>query len=277
MNILPVLKRFRWLLIFLFLFIASSFFLSASCKNRLMYYPDKGIITEPGAAGLPFEDVYFRTADRVKLHGWWVPSPKARATVLFCHGNAGNISYRIDSITVFNRLRLNVFIFDYRGYGLSEGKPFEEGTYSDVQAAWQYLVKMRSIDPGGIILFGRSLGGPIAACQAANSRPGMLILESTFTAARDVAKHHYPMIPSQYIFGSTYPTIEFIKKVRCPVLVIHSPGDEVIPYEMGVRLHEAAPSPKNFMTIQGSHNSGFFESLGYYEPGLEKFISRFFK
>ena len=210
--------------------IAVTALLSGSgCKNRLMFHPYGRLVSDPSAAGLPYEDVYFKASDGIVLHGWWVASPGARGTVLFCHGNAGNISFLVDTIVIFHAMDLDVFVFDYRGFGRSGGVPTEEGTYRDAAAAWGYLTIEKKTPPSKIILVGRSLGGPIAAWLARNSLPAALVLESTFTRAADVADFHYRFHPGELILGDAYDTAAYLSHVRCPVLVIHSPGDEIVP------------------------------------------------
>lgn len=258
----------------LFVFI-TAFLSFTSCKAGLLFYPSRHIVATPEETGLEYKSVYFITKDKVRLNGWWIPSNRERGTVLFCHGNAGNISHRLDSFKIFNGLNLNVFIFDYRGYGKSGGAPSEEGTYQDVKSAWKYLVENKKIKPDKIIVFGRSLGGPIATWLAQKYRPGILIIESTFTSASEVAEHHYKWFPSGAVFGDTYSTDRYIKNVKCPVLVIHSREDEIIPYRLGKKLFNLANGPKAFVTIHGSHNSGFIISLNKYQSALDSFISRY--
>ncbi len=248
-----------------------------SCRNRYLFHPYKEIIATPASIGLPYEDNFFNADDGVRLNGWWVPSRQPRGTVLFCHGNGGNISFLLDTIRVFHELKLNVFVFDYRGFGRSGGTPSEEGTYHDVEAAWKYLAENRKIEPGKIAVIGRSLGGPIAAWLCRIRTPGALVLESTFTRAADVALHHYPMAPGELLFGDTYNTAGFMARVSCPVLVVHSPEDEIIPYELGEKLFKAITGPKDFLLIHGSHNSGFMESLDNYSKGLERFLLKYLK
>ncbi|OHD64664.1 MAG: hypothetical protein A2176_10170, partial [Spirochaetes bacterium RBG_13_51_14] len=185
------IKSGRLSLIFLMIL----FFIDCGCKNRLLFYPYKQIIAEPIAAGIAYDDVYFKTEDGVLLNGWWVPARVAQATVLFCHGNGGNISFLIDTIRIIHSMGLNVLVFDYRGYGRSGGTPSEEGTYRDVKAAWDYLVSDKKIPAPKIILIGRSLGGSIAAWLAQSRSPLALVLESTFTKAADVANFHYRFAP----------------------------------------------------------------------------------
>src|SRR5699024_10824665 len=132
-------------------------------QSRMIYHPAKGLWTEPSAAGLAFEDVIFDTEDDRQLHGWFIPSDDMSATVLYVHGNAGNVSGRLETIGSLHSLGLNVFIFDDRGYGKSEGSPSEEGAYREASAAWNYLTQGRAINAGKIVVMGRSLGGSIAA------------------------------------------------------------------------------------------------------------------
>ena len=168
---------------------------------------------------------------------------------------------------------MDVFIFDYRGYGQSEGKPSESGTYRDAEAAWQYLVEERKVDPNRIIIFGRSLGGAVATWQARNHTPVALILESTFTSVPDIGAKYYPFLPVRLLSRFKYDTAEYLKGVNCPVLIVHSPDDEMMPFSHGQRLFEIAKEPKGFLEISGSHNEGFIISGKRYEEGLNAFIS----
>jgi fermentation-respiration switch protein FrsA (DUF1100 family) len=244
-------------------------------QSSFIYYPERILSADPGNIGLIFENVSFDATDRVKLSGWFIPCDGARAVILFCHGNAGNISHRLDSIQIFHRLGLDVFIFDYRDYGQSEGKPSESGTYRDVEAAWQYLVKQRQVMPDKTIVFGRSLGGAVAVWQARNHKPGALILESTFTSVPDLAAKVYPFLLVKLMSRFKYDTEGYLEAVDCPVLIVHSPDDEMMPYKHGQQLFEAANEPKEFLEISGSHNEGFITSGRLYEEGLNSFISKY--
>lgn len=243
-------------------------------QSNYVYYPDRTLSADPGNIGLSFENVSFETTDRIMLSGWFIPCDNLRGFILFCHGNAGNMSHRLDSIQIFHRLRLGVFIFDYRGYGRSDGKPSESGTYRDVEAAWKYLVEERRITPNMIVIFGRSLGGAVAAWQAHNHTPGALILESTFTSIPDVGAKLYPFLPVRLLSRYEYNTAAYLKEINCPILVVHSPDDEMMPFSHGRRLFETAKEPKEFLEISGSHNEGFITSGKRYEEGLNAFISR---
>ncbi len=242
-------------------------------QSHYVYYPERILSTDPGNVGLPFENVSFETADRVRLSGWFIPHQNARGVILFCHGNAGNISHRLDSIQIFHQLGLDVFIFDYRGYGQSEGKPSESGTYQDVAAAWHYLVAVSQLPPNRIIVFGRSLGGAVAAWQARTHKPGLLVLESTFTSVPDLASQMYPYLPVRLLSRFKYDTREYLEGVACPVLIVHSRDDEMMPFGHGQQLFAAASEPKRFLEISGSHNEGFIISGKHYQEGLNAFIS----
>ena len=243
------------------------------CKNRLMFHPYGQLVSSPSAAGLKFEDIYFNTEDGIRLNGWWVAAPGGRGTVLFCHGNAGNISFLVETIVIFHEMGLDVLVFDYRGFGRSGGTPTEEGTYRDAAAAWKYLTVQKKVPPSRIILVGRSLGGPIAAWLSQDRSPGALVLESTFTRAADVADAHYDFSPGNLLFGDAYKTSAYITRARCPMLVVHGPEDEIVPYRLGLELFRKAPVPKEFLMIHGSHNGGFLQSREIYTAGIIRFIT----
>lgn len=246
---------------------------SCNCGKRFLFHPVKGLSATPAIIGLAYQNVRFTASDGTRLHGWWVPASYPRGTVLFCHGNAGNISYLIDTIDIYHKMSFNIFVFDYRGFGVSEGTPTEQGTYLDAEAAWSYLVEKRSIKPRNIIVVGRSLGGPIAARLCRNKHPRALILESTFTSVRDLAEYYYPGVPVSWLFKGIYDTSAYIMDVHCPVLVIHSEYDEIVPFEMGEKLFETANRPSMIVPIKGSHNSGFYTSRAVYMSGIADFLT----
>ncbi|MFC1917567.1 alpha/beta hydrolase [Chloroflexota bacterium] len=242
-------------------------------QSHYVYHPERVISVDPSDIGLEFESVSFRTEDKVMLSGWYIPSEGATGVVLFCHGNAGNISHRLESIEIFHRLGMNIFIFDYRGYGRSEGKPSEIGTYRDVEAVWRYLVKERQENPNRIVVIGRSLGGAVAAWLAHSHTPAILILESAFTSAPDIAGKLYPFLPVRLLSRFKYNTAEYLDEVDCPVLIVHSREDEIMPFSHGQRLFERARGTKEFLEISGTHNEGFITSGKRYEEGLNAFIT----
>ena len=245
-------------------------------QSRLLYFPNipsRTIYATPTAIGLGFERVQFTTEDGINLDGWFVPARNARGVVLFFHGNAGNISHRLDSLKIFNGLGLSTLIFDYRGYGRSEGAPSEDGTYRDAEAAWRYLTETRKVPDEQIVLFGRSLGGAVAAHLARQRRPRALILESVFTSVPDIAAHHYRIFPVRVLSRFAYDTREFVRTVRCPVLIVHSRDDDIIPFQHGRDLFDAASEPKRFLELRGGHNDGFFVSGRSYIDGLDAFLT----
>lgn len=240
--------------------------------DRLLYHPTGDMAMTPQEAGLRYEEINFRAADGVWLNGWYIPSrEKDSMAVLFFHGNAGNISYRLESARVFNRIGADVFLFDYRGYGKSRGKPSEEGLYWDGRAALDVLLR-KGYDLSRIVFFGRSLGGAVAAKLATEQTPAALILESTFTSLADIGGRYFPFLPAQYIVGDAFDTGSCLEKVNCPVLVVHSQDDEIIPYRYGEALFVAAREPKAFLRIKGDHNGGFILTGEDYRLGLKDFI-----
>ena len=262
--VLVVSALFLGLMLLLFVF-----------QEKMVFFPGSRLGDTPGTIGLGYEDVYLVTDDDIKIHGWYVPHPDAKATLLFFHGNAGNVSHRLESISIFHDIGLSVFIIDYRGYGNSDGRPSEHGTYRDAMAAWDYLVDERRLRPDEIIVFGRSLGGAVAASLAAKVTPAAVILESTFTSVKELGKHYYPYLPVSWIARIHYPVDEYIALFNCPVLVIHSHQDEVVPASHGRLLFEYAREPKMFLPITGDHNNGFLLSRDAYVKGIKQFFQTY--
>lgn len=237
------------------------------------FQPTRELLYNPGDIGLEYEKVQLKTPDNLILSAWYIPAKKGEFTILFCHGNGGNMAHRLDSINIFNEIGLNCFIFDYRGYGNSQGKSTEEGLYTDAQAAYDWLVKEKKISPENIIFFGHSIGGSVAAHLAGNVKVKGLILESCFTSYADIGRKFYPYMPVKLFARYNFNTFEYVKKVKCPILVIHSRSDEIIPFEFGLRLYEqAANEPKEFLEIFGSHNDGFLHTGQVYRDGIRKWL-----
>ena len=239
-------------------------------QSRYVYFPSTEIASTPGDTGINYEEVSFKTSDGIKLYGWFIKG--GSKTVLIFHGNGGNISYCLDLAEIFYEMDLSVFLIDYRGYGKSEGIPTENGTYLDADAAWQYLINEKRARPEDIIIFGKSLGGPIAAYLASKKNPGKLIIDSSFTSIKDVGAELYPILPVRKFFKFNYSTTEYIKNINCPVLVIHSRNDEYIPFKHGEKIFETAHEPKYFLEISGDHNSSFIQSSETYIEGIRSFI-----
>ncbi len=241
-------------------------------QPTFVYKPTKGVCYTPEELSMDFEDVIFNAEDDIQLNGWYVPADHSEFTVLFCHGNGGNIMHRLDSINFFYNLGMNCFIFDYRGYGRSHGKPTENGTYLDAMAAYKWLTEEKGISPDNIIIFGRSLGGSVAANLAAKVRAKSLVIESTFTSYVDVGKKFYPYMPVRLFARFKYKTIDSLKDVHCPVMVIHSRDDEIMPFEFSLKLYEVANEPSEFVEIFGSHNDGFVVSDEIYKKAWNKWL-----
>lgn len=241
----------------------------------MVYFPRREITATPDERGLPYEDVRFETSDGIKLSGWFIPAREPRGVILFCHGNGGNISHRLDTIEIYYQLGLSTFIFDYRGFGKSEGKATEHGTYLDAEAAWNYLLREKNSTPAKSIIIGRSLGGPIAAWLAQKHPPGALIIESSFTSVPDIGAEQYPFLPVRWLARFDYPTMVYLRRIVCPVCIVHSPEDELIPFDHGLQLFETAKEPKKFLTISGDHDSGFLTSGKRYGEGIDSFLSQF--
>lgn len=242
-------------------------------QANFIYFPQKSLDATPESISLDYEDLTLSTSDGVDINAWWIPHPQARATLLFLHGNAGNISHRLDSINIFHQLGLSVFIIDYRGYGKSTGEPSEEGTYIDAETAWSHLINERKINSDDIIVFGRSLGGGIASQLVEKHPAAALIIESTFTSIEKIGGHYYPYLPTSLLAHIKYPSINRMPNINSPVLIIHSADDEIVPYKFGKELFEAANEPKIFLDIIGDHNYGFINSGTQYTDGLEQFIT----
>jgi fermentation-respiration switch protein FrsA (DUF1100 family) len=243
-------------------------------QSSFVYCPSKQMDATPKSSGLDYEDVTFAASDGVRLNGWFIPAEKSPCVVLFCHGNAGNLSSWLSAAEMVHDMGLSIFMFDYRGYGLSGGKPTEGGTYLDAEAAWAHLVETRKVPPEQVVIVGRSLGGPIAAKLAGRTNPKALVLESTFTSMPDVAGDVFPYMPTRIICRFKYPTLEYLKGVKCPVMIVHSREDELIPFKHGQRLFEGAAGPKRFLEIKGTHNEGYFTSGRTYVDGFNGFARR---
>jgi fermentation-respiration switch protein FrsA (DUF1100 family) len=243
-------------------------------QSSMVYYPEIGreIVATPRQAGLDYEEVRLFAADGVALHGWFVHSAQSRGTVLFLHGNAGNISHRLDFLLMFHRLGYSILVIDYRGYGNSAGKPSEQGTYLDAEAAWRHLTEARKIPPDTIVLFGESLGGAVAAWLATRHEPAALVIASGFTSVPDLAAKFYPYLPARRLSRFSYDTRKYLQSVASPVFIAHSPDDEIIPYRHGRALYDAAKPPRQFLELSGGHNEGFIFVRESWVQELGKFL-----
>ena len=249
--------------------------------RHFVYFPESEVARTPSDIDLDYDDVFFSTSDGVRLNGWFVPG-KSEMTLLWFHGNAGNISHRLDNILLLHRrLGVNVFIFDYRGYGRSEGRASERGIYLDAEAAIEYVVSRGDVNPEKqLLLFGRSLGASVAVEMATRYQARALILESPFTSIRAMAKSAYPYLPVGILTSliqARYDSLSKIGNVRTSLMVLHGDIDEIVPIELGRELFDAANEPKRFYAIEGAgHNDtyligghDYFEALGSFVQDLK--------
>jgi len=243
-------------------------------QSHLVFFPGTGreAVLNPQSYGMRFESVEIRTADGETLAAWWVPAEGARGTVLFFHGNAGNISHRVDYLQMFHRLRYSTLIVDYRGYGKSTGSPSEEGTYRDAEAAWDYARHARLARPEDIVIAGESLGGAVATWLAAKVGPRAVILHSAFTSVNDLGSQVYWFLPVRLLSRFGYDNVENLKRVSAPVFIAHSRDDDVVPYAHGKKLFEAANEPKAFLEMSGGHNDGFIFTRPEWVAALAAFL-----
>ncbi len=247
-----------------------------SIEDSMIYFPTRYPegYWSPEQFGMSVEDCYFESEDGVRLHGWYAECPGVRRTLLWCHGNAGNVTDRIEQIKLFvEKIGTNVFIFDYRGYGRSAGEPGENGLYRDGRAAYDYLIHVRKIDPSDLATFGQSLGGAIAVDVAANRRCARLILEATFTSARDMARRVFPLLPVGWVIRTRFDSMAKISRLSIPLLMFHGDNDQTVPLEFGERLFQAANPPKQFVVLPGSdHNDTYLVGGRLYIDSFKNFL-----
>jgi hypothetical protein len=266
------LMQWVFLLVLVLFFGIVSFMFYSRIENFYVFYPQRALDYTPISYGLNYKDVFFESKDGKRLHGWYFPSPQNGPAILFCHGNAGNISHRLENIAGLLRRGLGVFIFDYRGYGKSDGRPSEKGIYLDGLAAYDYLVHRESIPSDRIVLFGRSLGGAVAIEVALERKVKALIIECAFTSLKDMARSMLLFKPFAGLMPAHYNNAAKIPEVGVPVLVFHGTEDEIVPFSMGKGLFDLAREPKVFYPIQGAgHNDTFVVGGNAYYERLARF------
>ncbi|MGB0712909.1 MAG: alpha/beta hydrolase [Gammaproteobacteria bacterium] len=244
-------------------------------QGRLIYFPVKGLAWTPKESGMDFTEARFEADDgHTGLHGWFFGAEQSTAPVLlFNHGNGGNISHRLDSVALYREMGFRVFLYDYRGYGLSPGTPNEQGLYADGLGAFDYLTRERGIPEHRIFVLGRSLGGAIATYVAAHRPVKGLIIENSFTSLVELGASIYPWLPVRTLSRHRYPSIERLRDSDVPVLIFHSPDDEIVPFEHGQALARAAGDRARFVTLTGGHNTAVHESVTTYRGALASFIA----
>ena len=257
MRVFPSKRR---LLVFVAVLIVGLILVPVLFEKQLIYFPFRALEVTPKELGLRYEEARLVAEDGVTLHGWFLPVEGSRFTVLVCHGNAGNISHRLDRAMLMQaKLKTDVFLFDYRGYGLSEGAPDEQGTYRDARAAHRYLSTARGVAPGNLVIFGESLGAAVALQLALEVPARALVLEAPFTSIADMAGSVLPFLPVGRLLRTRYDNLAKIGGLRMPLLILHGDRDTTVPFAQGRRLFEAAADPKQFFAIPGAgHNDTYF-------------------
>ena len=244
-------------------------------ERSSIYYPTKPIEKTPAAADIPFDRVTFPAEDGTLLSGWWMPAPEgalARGTILFFHGNAGNISHRLDHAVLIHRLGFHQLLFDYRGYGESAGSPSEKGLYRDALGAVRYLEKRKEVDLERLVYYGESLGAAVAVDLAARRLPAVLVLEAPFSSVPEMAKRYYPWLPV-WLLRSHYDNLSKIGKITCPTLIFHSRDDEIVPLEHSSRLiGTSGASISRREVLRGGHNEAFLLEVRRISEELDRFF-----
>lgn len=261
--------HWAYLAVLVLILVTSLFLFYPRVESFFIYFPQSHFDFSPEEFRLQYKEAHFHTEDDNQLHGWFFPSEKDGPVILHFHGNAGNISHRLDLVQPFLRKGLSVFLVDYRGFGKSSGRPSEPGLYKDGLAAWSYLVEKERIAPERIILHGHSIGAAIAIEVALQKKVRSLVIESAFTSTKDMAKTMALFALFSPVFPAHYNNLEKIPRVSAPKLVIHGERDEIVPFAMGQKLFEAAASPKSFYPVKDAgHNDVFL-------VGGEKYFEAF--
>lgn len=261
-----------------------------------LYHPSREHAAHPGTYGFPYDEAELVAADGIRLHAWYVDAslpvkagalndpplpglkplpPGRRPVVVFFHGNAGNISHRMQKLRLFRAMGASVLLFDYRGFGRSRGRPSETGTYLDGEAAVGYLSRARGIPSDRLVYYGESLGCAVALETALKLPPRALILDSPFTSVVEMGRLVFPFLPVDWLVRCRYDNLAKISRLKVPLLVLHSEEDDIIPFDMGRRLYEAAQEPKRMAVLQGGHNDGFLESAAW-GPSVRDFLEAAF-
>ncbi|MBI4057462.1 MAG: alpha/beta hydrolase [Elusimicrobia bacterium] len=266
------------LLVLILLLITLRLFLIRFEKINL-YHPERQIFATPIHLKMPFEEVILKTTDGISLNGWYIPASSptnlGRVTLLYCHGNAGNISHRLEHILFFHQLGLNTLIFDYRGYGKSEGAPSEKGTYQDAWNAYRYLLEHKKVEPSNVVIYGESLGAAIAIDLASQINTGALITLGAFTSTIGIGQDLYPHLPVKWMVRYRYDSIEKVSRVKIPYLLMHNQQDDIIPLAHGIKLFQTTQAPKEMFILPGNHHDGFDKKLSDVESRIKAFLKKY--
>jgi fermentation-respiration switch protein FrsA (DUF1100 family) len=257
-KVLFMPMHWAYLIVFVLILAVCSYLFYPQVESFFIYFPQSNFDFSPEELRLRYEEAFFSTEEGERLHGWFFPGEKDSPVILHFHGNAGNISHRLDLAQLFLRKGLSVFLFDYRGFGKSSGRPSESGLYRDGIAAWNYLTEKKKIAPDRIVLHGHSIGAAVAIEVALEKKVRGLILESAFTSTKDMAKTMVLFALFSPLFPAHYNNLEKIHRVPVPKLIIHGERDEIVPFSMGKRLFDAAGEPKFFHPVKDAgHNDVF--------------------
>lgn len=228
-------------------------------QDQLLFHPSSEIVQTPQSQGIEAEDFWVVTDDDKRIHGWYFPGENSDQVIVLSHGNAGNISNRISIAETLLETGASVLMYDYRGYGKSEGTPNEKGLYKDIEAVTKGLIS-EGYSEKNIFMYGRSLGGSVAAYAATKFNVGGLILDSAFINLRSMVRDVYPFVPT-FLARYKFPTDQYLKELKdTPVIILHSRNDELVSFDNGKYLYDAANEPKQFVELRGGHNNNFFES-----------------
>lgn len=267
-----------WLLVRLIILMSLLSFIALRCNldRRFLYFPNTWQENDwANLWDLPLEDVWFQAEDGTQLHGWFVGAKNSKAVLLWCHGNAGNITDRLENVKQLHDRGFTVFIFDYRGYGRSSGAPSEIGLYQDAAAAYTELVSRRKIPREELIIFGRSLGAAVAGHLATQVDAAGLILETPFSSIKDMAGHYYANLPVYLLLKARYPLVDYVNDIDMPLMVVHGDQDHIVPFKLGRRVFDAGNEPKTFYAITGAdHNDTYIVGSESYFQRLGKFIEQ---
>ena len=240
------------------------------CRQRgIVFRPSRATPWDPGSFHQEFEDLSLTLPNGKKAHGWWLPQKQAKKLVLFLPGSIGNVSHEQSTLAFLLSFNAAVITVDYPGFGKSEGTPSEAGCYAAATAAWEYAVRQKGVEPRDVIVFGRSLGATVAAHLAARTDCGGLVCQGGFTSLPDVAAAAYPYLPARFFCYIRFNTLKYIVLCRCPVLVMHSSNDRVIPAAHGRKIFEKASPPKRFLPLAGDHYGNDWQA----SPGLREAFS----
>jgi pimeloyl-ACP methyl ester carboxylesterase len=241
-------------------------------QQKLIFLPSSELFVTPEEAGLHAEDTWIETDDGERLHSWFFPNEESEYVVVLSHGNAGNISNRIDIGKFLQETGFAVLIYDYRGYGQSSGKPSEEGLYNDIEAVVNYLKTEKEYSEQLMIMYGRSMGGAVASYSAAKFNAGGLVLDSAFKNLRAMVSDLYPFVPA-FLASYEFPTEQYIQHLSgIPVMIMHSPNDSIVDFSHGEFLFEIAKEPKTFVKLRGGHNDNFHASVDIHSKHWQEFL-----